>query len=79
MVYSTCTQEPEENEGMISWLLSRHPDAQVVPFQLNIVRSEPVMEYDGVVYNPQVANCLRIYPQDNNTEGFFVTKITKTG
>jgi 16S rRNA C967 or C1407 C5-methylase (RsmB/RsmF family) len=77
MVYSTCTQEPEENEGMVSWLLARHPDAEVLPIDLNIVRSDAVTEFNGETYNPETNKCLRIYPQDNNTEGFFVARIRK--
>jgi len=77
MVYSTCTQEPEENEGLITWFLHRHPDADLLPIELDIKRSEPVMEFEGQTYSPSVANCLRIYPQDNDTEGFFVAKVRK--
>lgn len=77
MVYSTCTQEPEENEGMVSWLLARHPDAELLPIDLNIVRSEPITEFNKEIYNPETTKCLRIYPQDNNTEGFFVARIRK--
>lgn len=78
MVYSTCTQEPAENEGMVSWLLAQHPDAELLSIDLDIKRSEPVLEFEGVTFNPEVKKCLRIYPQDNDTEGFFVAKIRKT-
>lgn len=77
MVYSTCTQEPEENEGMISWFLERHPDAELLEIDLRIKRSEAITSFDGQEYNPEVSKCLRIYPQDNDTEGFFVAKIRK--
>jgi NOL1/NOP2/sun family putative RNA methylase len=77
LVYSTCTQEPEENEGMISWFLSRHADADVEEIALDIVRSDPVPAFNGVTYDSRVARCLRIYPQDNDTEGFFVAKLRK--
>jgi NOL1/NOP2/sun family putative RNA methylase len=77
LVYSTCTQEPAENEGLVSWFLARHPDAEVLPIDLDIKRSDAVLSFDGEKYEPAVAACLRIYPQDNNTEGFFVAKIRK--
>jgi 16S rRNA C967 or C1407 C5-methylase (RsmB/RsmF family) len=77
VVYSTCTQEPEENEGLVSWFLERNPDAELLPIELDINRSEPVTSFNGVAFNPAVKNCLRIYPQDNDTEGFFVAKIRK--
>jgi tRNA (cytosine49-C5)-methyltransferase len=77
LVYSTCTQEPEENEGLVSWFLERHPDAALLPIELDINRSEPILSFNGVSYNAEVHKCLRIYPQDNDTEGFFVAKIRK--
>lgn len=78
MVYSTCTTEPEENEGMVSWFINKYSDMKVEPIELNIKRSAPVMAFDGVTYNPQVKDCLRIWPFDNDTEGFFVCKLSKT-
>lgn len=77
MVYSTCTQEPEENEGLVSWFLSRHPDAELLDIELDIKRSDAITSFEGQEFNPEVKRCLRIYPQDNDTEGFFVAKIRR--
>jgi len=77
LVYSTCTMEPEEDEGIVSWLLEQFSDASVEEIKLDIKRSEPVMEFNKIKFNPQVSKCLRIWPQDNETEGFFVAKIKK--
>ncbi|MFH1590025.1 MAG: RsmB/NOP family class I SAM-dependent RNA methyltransferase [archaeon] len=77
MVYSTCTQEPSENEGMVSWLLSRHPDVKLEEIKLDIKKNKPIMEFEGEKFNPEVKKCLRIYPFDNDTEGFFIAKIKK--
>jgi len=77
LVYSTCTQEPEENEGLISWFLERHPDMELLPIDLDIKRSEPILAFEGREFSPEVKKCLRIYPQDNDTEGFFVAKLRK--
>jgi|FLOH01.1.fsa_nt_gi tRNA (cytosine49-C5)-methyltransferase len=77
MVYSTCTQEPEENEANVSFLLEKFPDAKLEEIKLNIKRSDAVLEFEGQKFNPEVKKCLRIYPQDNDTEGFFVAKIMK--
>ncbi|MBI5871961.1 NOL1/NOP2/sun family putative RNA methylase [archaeon] len=78
LVYSTCTIEPEENEGVVSALLERHSNAGIEQFEIPIKRSLPITSFDGKIYNEKVKNCLRIYPQDNFTEGFFVAKIKKT-
>lgn len=77
IVYSTCTQEPEENEGVVHVFLQRHPEAEVLDIELDIVRSEPVMGFDGIDYDQRVKKTLRIYPQDNDSEGFFVAKLRK--
>nr|MCK4929818.1 NOL1/NOP2/sun family putative RNA methylase [Nanoarchaeota archaeon] len=77
MVYSTCTMEPEENEGVISWLVDKYDDAKIEKIELNIKRSPVILEFGKEKYNEQVKECLRIWPQDNDTEGFFVAKIQK--
>ncbi|MBI4453248.1 NOL1/NOP2/sun family putative RNA methylase [Candidatus Woesearchaeota archaeon] len=87
LVYSTCTLEPEEDEGVISWLLDKYNGknseykAEIEQIKLNdlngLKRSKPIMEFESVKFNSGVKNCLRIWPQDNDTEGFFVAKIRK--
>jgi tRNA (cytosine49-C5)-methyltransferase len=77
LVYSTCTMEPEENEGVIHWLLEHHTDATLEEIDIPINRSPAILEFEGVQYSNEVGKCLRIWPQDNDTEGFFVAKIRK--
>ncbi|HLD00923.1 MAG TPA: NOL1/NOP2/sun family putative RNA methylase [Candidatus Nanoarchaeia archaeon] len=78
MVYSTCSVEPEENEGVVNFLLEKYADAKIVKIKLPGLKiSKPIMEFNGVKYNSQVKSTLRIWPQDNDTEGFFVAKIRK--
>ena len=77
LVYSTCSTEPEENEGVVSFLLENVKDAKMLEIDLPIKRSNPVLEFDGQSYHPEVHNCLRLWPQDNDTEGFFVAGIKK--
>lgn len=78
MVYSTCSLEPEENEGIIDFFLEAHPDAKLETIKLGIKRSPAVEEFEGKKYSSEVRKCLRIWPQDNDTEGFFVAKLRKT-
>lgn len=77
MVYSTCSDEPEEDEEVISYLLDKYDNAKLEEIKLDIKRSEPVLEFEKKKYNPEVKKCLRLWPQDNDTEGFFVSKIKK--
>jgi tRNA (cytosine49-C5)-methyltransferase len=77
IVYSTCSVEPEENEGVINFLVEKYKNAKVEKIDLDIIRGKPIMEFNGIKYNKQVSESLRIWPQDNDTEGFFVCKIKK--
>jgi len=76
MVYSTCTLDPLENEEVIDFLLS-NTDAKLERIDLPVNRTEPIIEFEGKSYDDEVKKCLRIHPQDNNTEGFFIAKILK--
>jgi len=78
LVYSTCSNEPEENEAVIDFLLNKYENASLEEIKLkNIKRSEPILEFESNKYNKNIKNCLRIWPQDNDTEGFFVAKVRK--
>jgi len=77
LVYSTCSVEPEENEGVVDCLLSTQKDAEIEKVKLNVKSSPAIMEFEGKKYSEEVASCLRVWPQDNDTEGFFVAKIRK--
>ncbi len=76
MIYSTCTHAPEENESVISFLLANFP-AEIEKINLPIKTREGIIEWEDKKYNNKVKFTARIYPQDNNTEGFFLGKIRK--
>jgi len=77
MVYSTCTLEPEENEAVVDYLLENYSNAKVLPINLNIKHKDPVMEFQGKKYHESIRQTLRLWPQDNDTEGFYIAKIKK--
>lgn len=77
MVYSTCSLEPEEDEEVVDFLLGEHKDAKLEDIKLDIKRSPAITEFGGKKYSAEVRKCLRLWPQDNDTEGFFVAKIKK--
>ena len=77
LVYSTCSLEPEENERVIDYLLEK-TDAKLEKASLQNLKSSPlVLEFEGKKYNSEIKECLRIWPQDNHSEGFFVARIRK--
>jgi NOL1/NOP2/sun family putative RNA methylase len=80
MVYSTCTIAPEENEMVISYLLEKFPDAELLPVALHDFRMRPgITRWQGSIFDPMVEHCIRILPQDNDTAPFFAAKLTKRG
>ncbi len=77
LVYSTCTLEPDENEGIVDFMLEEFDNIKVEKISLDIKSSRPIQEFNGKEYSSEVKKTLRIWPQDNDTEGFFVAKIKK--
>ena len=80
IVYSTCTLAPEENEGVLNWLLERERGTiQIETIQLPGIQGEPgITSWQDQQYDPEVKNALRILPS-STMEGFFVAKIRKIG
>ncbi len=79
MVYSTCTLVPEENEGVVQFLKERHPEAQILPIpEIPGFKTRPgFTRWKRNEYPPETSHTLRVYPQDNLTEGFFIARISK--
>ena len=78
MVYSTCSLEPEENESVVDFLLNKYENAELEEIKINhLKKSNPILEFENNNYNSEIKKCLRIWPQDNDTEGFFVARIKK--
>ena len=78
MVYSTCSLEPIENENVVTHLLDTYSDAQLEDFELPLKRGFVCNEFDGMSFHKDIQKCLKLWPQDNDTEGFFVAKIRKS-
>ncbi len=76
LVYSTCTIDPLENEEVVDYLL-RKTDARLDRIELPVKTSEPVLEWEDREYSPELKKALRIHPDDNDTEAFFIAKVVK--
>ncbi len=66
LVYSTCTLAPEENEGMVAWLLGEFPNMKPVDVTV------PMRNVRKTAHKT-----VTLLPSDE-AEGFFVAKLQKT-
>jgi NOL1/NOP2/sun family putative RNA methylase len=80
MVYSTCTFAPEENENVLDYFFNRTPEAYSEPVVLTGLKTRaPLARWREQQFHAEVRNAVRIMPQDNDTEGFFLCRIRKSG
>jgi NOL1/NOP2/sun family putative RNA methylase len=77
IVYSTCSIDPEENEAVIDYAIT-HLNLKVEKVSVpGLKYRQGLTEYAGIKFSEQVKDCIRFYPFDNQTEGFFVCKLKK--
>jgi len=71
IVYSTCTFGTSENEDMIDWFLTEHPEYEVVPHQ----------DTTGVSFShgKLFEGSMRIWPQGGMGDGHFCVHLKKIG
>jgi len=78
MIYSTCTLAPEENEEVLDYLIKNF-NIEIQAVKLPLKLRCGICEWEGQNYSPAVKNACRLYPHDNNTDGFFLAKIKRLG
>jgi NOL1/NOP2/sun family putative RNA methylase len=78
LVYSTCTLGPEENEGVVDGLLRSDSAATLEDVSFAGLRLRPgLRRWHEQRYDRRVVATRRLYPQDNDTIGFYLAKIRK--
>jgi NOL1/NOP2/sun family putative RNA methylase len=77
LVYSTCTHSPEEDEEVVDFILKTFPEMKIEKVSLPVKSREGIKSWENRGYSNDVKLSHRIYPQDNNTEGFFLAKFKK--
>lgn len=75
LVYSTCTHAPEEDESVLDFASKNFP-VKIEQVTLPLKCRPGVTSWNNEKFNPNVCKSCRIYPQDNDSEGFFVSKLT---
>lgn len=77
IIYSTCTYRPEENEVVVQSLLEtgkvRLLDAAIPGFCC----SQGITKWQGRSFDEQMTKCMRIWPHQNDTGGFFIACFEK--
>lgn len=74
LVYSTCTHAPEENEEIVNFALKNFP-VKIETLNLPLKCRRGITTWKDEKFDEEVAKACRIYPQDNDSEGFFVAKM----
>ena len=64
LIYSTCTWSPEENEGVVAWILENYPDLELVE----------IPKWNGMSDGINFPETARMYPHRFKGEGQFVAK-----
>ena len=78
IIYATCTLSPEENEGVVDWLLGKDKHAvEIESVSTAAPRLRPpILTWGGKPYNAALSRAVRVYPT-TETEGFFVVRLKK--
>ncbi len=76
LIYSTCTHAPEENEEVIDFALKNFR-VKIEKINLPLNTRPGITKWYEKEYLEDVKYSCRVYPQDENTEGFFITKMRK--
>jgi 16S rRNA C967 or C1407 C5-methylase (RsmB/RsmF family) len=78
MVYSTCTYNPEENEGVVDFLL-KHRKARCLPPVSPFYGESGLCDWRGEKYDTQLRRTVRFYPHRLDSVGFFMARIGRRG
>ncbi|MEM6648195.1 MAG: RsmB/NOP family class I SAM-dependent RNA methyltransferase [Bacteroidota bacterium] len=81
VVYATCTFAPEENEAVVDAVLREQAGrVQIRPVTVRHLDTTPgLTAWEGDAFDPALQHALRLWPHHNDTGGFFVAVLDKTG
>ena len=74
MIYSTCTFSPEEDEQIVSWLLTTYPDLELV--EIRNLREWMLGGQTLRMVTQNLQKTVRLMPHHFKGEGQFVANYT---
>jgi len=77
VVYSTCTLAPEENEGVVKYVLDRGL-AELIPWEPPVPHAPGLIRFLGIEYGPEMQKTVRIYPHHFDSEGGFIAVLRRS-
>jgi len=69
LVYATCTIHPQENEQVITEFINQYSQWQIAPITDSINKN--------LGLTPEAAGWLKIWPHEQNMDGFFVARLQR--
>ncbi|MFH0970872.1 MAG: RsmB/NOP family class I SAM-dependent RNA methyltransferase [Candidatus Diapherotrites archaeon] len=80
ILYSVCTLSPEECEGVITHLLRERSDFSLLPITIPHFSTRPGLTvFRNRTFADGMEKVVRIYPQDSNTQSFFMAFLLREG
>ncbi|MFC7442908.1 RsmB/NOP family class I SAM-dependent RNA methyltransferase [Laceyella putida] len=76
LVYSTCTFNPQENEGVLVRFLAEHPEFRLIPVP-QLAHYQPGHPEWTHTANPELSKTARLWPHRLRGEGHFVAVLEK--
>ncbi len=83
LIYSTCTLDPLENEGIVHYLLINFPELEIVDIWeyfnqewLKEISKKWIISYKKYIFKKEVSKSIRLLPSEIS-EWFFIAKFRK--
>lgn len=79
ILYTTCSFAPEENEAVVDAVIREHDERlSLESIDLSgVVHSPGLNSWGGATFDASLERCIRIYPHQNDTGGFFLARLRK--
>ncbi len=77
LVYSTCSLSPEENEEVVGEFLAAGKIEMLKAHIEGFKTRQGLVEYNGKEFGMEMGRAVRVLPQDNDSQAFFIARVRK--